>query len=183
MHLYELEKRRVKLDDCLQYVARAGHTRDAASALGACEDFWPNDVQMHWAVVKARHGENKMTRLMWACREGRLPRVRELIAWTSDVNAVDAGGWSPLHFACKEGHLEVARELLARGAKIEAKDKKGNTALHSASFRGHAAVVRLLLDAGAQIEAKGTVTPHHSFMQVRRAMQRSCASCWRAART
>ena len=46
-HLYELEKRRVKLDDCLQYVARAGHTRDAASALGACRDFWLNNVEMH----------------------------------------------------------------------------------------------------------------------------------------
>ena len=155
MHLYELHARRVKLDDCLQYVARAGHTRDAASALGACKDFWLNDVQMHWAVVKARHGEHKMTRLMWACEKGRLPRVRELIAWTSDVNAVDALGWAPLHFACWNGRLGVARELLARGAKIEAKDKNANTALHNASLQGHAAVVRLLLDAGAQIEAKG----------------------------
>ncbi len=66
MHLYELHARRVKLDDCLQYVARAGHTRDAASALGACKDFWLNSVEMHWVVVKARHGENEMTRLMWA---------------------------------------------------------------------------------------------------------------------
>ena len=154
MHLYELEKRRVKLDDCLQYVARAGHTRDAASALGACKDYWLNDVQMHWAVVKARPGEHKMTRLMWACEKGRLPRVRELIAWTSDVNAVDALGWAPLHFACDKGHLEVARELLARGARIKAKTKKGSTALHLASLEGHAAIVRLLLDAGAQIEAK-----------------------------
>jgi hypothetical protein len=48
MHLYELYARRVKLDDCLQYVARAGHTRDAASALGACKDFWLNSVEMHW---------------------------------------------------------------------------------------------------------------------------------------
>ena len=152
--LYELEKRRVKLDDCLQYVARAGHTRDAASALGACRDFWLNNVEMHWAVVKAGHGKHKMTRLMWACEKGYLPRVVELIAWTSDVNAVDAEGWAPLHFACANGHLEVARELLKRGAKLEAKAKNGNTALHVASFSGHAALVRLLLDEGAQIEAK-----------------------------
>ena len=156
-HLYKLEKRRVKLDDCLQYVARAGHTRDAASALGACRDFWLHNVEMHWAVVKAGHGARKMTRLMWACHKGYLPRVVELIAWTSDVNAVDADGWAPLHFACGNGHLDVARELLKRGAKIEAKDKNGCTARHEASFFGHAALVRLLLDEGAQIEAKENV--------------------------
>ena len=155
-HLYELEKRRVKLDDCLQYVARAGHTRDAASALGACRDFWLHNVEMHWAVVEARHGKDKMTRLMWACEKGCLPRVVELIEWTSDVNAVDAIGWAPLHFACWKGHLEVARELLKRGAKIEAKSKSGWTALHEASYFGHTALVRLLIDEGAQIEAKNS---------------------------
>jgi ankyrin repeat protein len=135
-------------------VARAGHTRDAASALGACRDFWLNNVEMHWAVVKAGHGAHKRTLLMWACASGYLPRVVELIEWTSDVNAVDADGRAPLHYACAEGHLEVARELLKRGAKIEAKTKNGWTALHAASFRGHAALVRLLLNEGAQIEVK-----------------------------
>jgi cytohesin len=151
MRLHELERRRVKLDDCLQYVARAGHTRDAASALGACKDFWLNNVEMHWAVVKARHGAHEMTRLMWACEEGRLPRVRELIAWTSDVNAVDARGYSPLHIASKAGHDGVVRELLARGAKIEAKDKAGDSALHLACLHGRLAVVRVLLEARASL--------------------------------
>ena len=69
-HLYELEKRRVRVDDVLQYVALTGHTSDAALAFGLCRDFWRDDVQFRWAAVKGRHGEWKMTRLMWACWMG-----------------------------------------------------------------------------------------------------------------
>jgi ankyrin repeat protein len=150
--LAALLARRVRLDEVMGYVALRGWTRDGAHAFAATRDQWRNDVQMQWGLAKARHGERRMTRLMWACREGRLPRVRELIAWTSDVNAVDARGWAPLHFACAEGHLEVARELLARGAKIEAKDKSGDTALHIASFHSHLEVVHLLIERGAVVD-------------------------------
>ena len=163
--LYELEKRRVRIDDVLQYVALAGYTSDAARAFGLCRDFWLNDVQLRWALKDARHGKWKMTRLMWACIKGYLPRVRELITWESDVNAQDAQGLTPLHFAL--GHLAVARELVGRGAKLEAKDKNGNTPLHNASHIGHLDVVRFLLDAGADIEAKSnnSCTPLYNASQ------------------
>jgi ankyrin repeat protein len=97
----------------------------SAQAFGACRDFWRNDVQMHWALARGRHGVHKMTRLMWASREGRLARVVELVAWNSDVNAQDEDGYTPLPFASWKGHLEVTRELLRRGAKLEVKDKDG----------------------------------------------------------
>ena len=56
--------------------------------------------------------------------------MRELLAWESDLHAVDARGLTPLHFASTEGHLAVVRELVGRGAKLEAKAKNGNTPLH-----------------------------------------------------
>jgi ankyrin repeat protein len=146
--------RKLALDDVLQYVALAGYVHDAACAFGLCKDFWLNDVQLRWALKDARHGEDKMTRLMWACERGYLPRVRELLAWESDLHAVDADGWTPLHFASASGHLAVVRELVGRGAKLEAKAKNGNTSLHYASIHGRLDVVRFLLDVGADIEAK-----------------------------
>ncbi len=145
--------RPAKLDDVLQYVALT-NVDVSAQAFGLTKAFWRDEEQMHWALAKARYGKGKMTRLMWACKCGLLPRVIELIAWSSDVNAQDELGRTPLFFASGWGRLEVARELLACGAKLEAKTKRGNTALHWASFWGHTALVRLLLDAGVQIEAK-----------------------------
>ena len=78
--------RPAQLDDVLQYVA-ATRVDVSAQAFGLSKAFWRDEEQMHWPLAKARYGEHKMTRLMWACERGLLPRVVELIAWSSDVNA------------------------------------------------------------------------------------------------
>ena len=148
--------RRVALDDVLQYVAQAGFTSDAASAFGACRDFWHNDEQMHWAAARARHGEHKMTRLMWASQHGLTERVVQLVEWSSDVNAQDARGLSSLHFAAILGRPATVRALLASGAKVSARTLDGTTPLHTAAYFGRLEVARLLLDAGARVDALDT---------------------------
>ena len=107
-----------------------------------------------------------MTRLMWACAKGYLPRVRELIAWASDIHAVDARGWTPLHIASEAGHKEVVRELLAHGAEIEATDKDGDTPLHLACITGRQDAARELLGSGADAMAeneKGNTPLHFAY--------------------
>ncbi len=96
--------RPAQLDDVLQYVA-ATRINVSAQAFGLSRAFWRDEEQMHWPLAKARYGARKMTRLMWACMKGLLPRVVELIAWSSDVDAQDERGMAPLHFASEGGHL------------------------------------------------------------------------------
>ena len=143
------------LTNVLCYVALLGHTRDGARAFGASRDVWRNDVQLRWALVRARHGRHKETRLHFACRRGYLARVVELLEWRSDIEACDADDGTPLQSASLHGHLSVVRELLRRGARVDSASTRGNTALHAASASGCLSIVRELLDAGANIEARG----------------------------
>ena len=130
------------LVNVLAYVALAGYTTDAAVAAGCCKASWLRDEQLRWALVKARHGEERHTRLHWACAEGRSARVAELLDWRSDIEARDAKDYTPLHFAGIYGHVEAARELLRRGARLEARNFEGATVLHAASGNGSLDVVR-----------------------------------------
>ena len=71
------------------------------------------------------------------------------------INAVDDGGWTPLHCAAAAGNGAVVSALLGRGALIAARTRAGGgmTALHLAAERGHAGVVRALVAGGAAISA------------------------------
>ena len=167
-HLLALERRRVKLDDCLQYVALT-KIDTSAQAFGASRGLWRDDVQMHWALAKARYGPRRMTRLHWAAAKGYVARVVELLEWSSDIEARDeegatelydgdlASGSVALDLASANGHVEVVLELLRCGAKVNTKDDAGSSPLHKACCGGRLEVVRALLDAGAVIEARNNV--------------------------
>ncbi len=59
--------------------------------------------------------------------------VAYLLAWESDVNAIDANGSTPLHLAIKTAEdlksSRSVRHLLIKGADRKIKDKLGRTPL------------------------------------------------------
>jgi ankyrin repeat protein len=77
---------------------------------------------------------------------GRNPEtVRLLLAHGADVNATQAGGYTPLHQAAAAGLEEMTQMLLAAGANPEARCDQGKTPADYARERGHSAVLALLV--------------------------------------
>lgn len=108
-----------------------------------------------------------------AAKAGDLEAVEDFVAIGRDVNEVDEGLRTPLHFAVAYGHTAVAQELLNSGANIEVKEKQGNTPLHYACGYGRAELVNLLVGAGADASAENAegktplelVTPKNPLYQ------------------
>jgi hypothetical protein len=76
---------------------------------------------------------------------GDSPEVIELLLEAgADVNATQAGGFTPLHQAASAGKLEIVRLLLKSGALREARCDQGKLPGDYARERGHAAVAELL---------------------------------------
>ena len=87
-----------------------------------------------------------------ACNAGNLDRVKQILKEDStQLQAGDVNGHSPLHRACYSGHLELAQWLLDQGADANATSTSGSTPLHGAAFHGHTDVVRLLIHANADV--------------------------------
>jgi ankyrin repeat protein len=59
-------------------------------------------------------------------------------------NAVQHGGWTPLHQAAAHGNLEMVDLLLDYGADLAMRSDDGRTALMMAEDSQHVAVIRRL---------------------------------------
>ena len=123
---------------------------------------------------------------MWACEDGNLEVVRELLGRGANVNAARTDdGMTSLMLASQDGHLEIARELLGwganvnasqpcvdscvlvdsgvvrkllgRGAKLKALRNDGMNPLMFACKGGHVEIVRLLLEMGATVSTYDTL--------------------------
>ncbi|MBU0985530.1 MAG: ankyrin repeat domain-containing protein [candidate division Zixibacteria bacterium] len=68
------------------------------------------------------------------------------------LEAVDDGGYTPLHKAAYAGQTEIVTLLLGLGANINAASNSGSTPLHGAAYYGHLATVNCLVAAGADID-------------------------------
>ncbi|HUY82816.1 MAG TPA: ankyrin repeat domain-containing protein [Acidobacteriaceae bacterium] len=75
--------------------------------------------------------------------------VRLLLDADADVNAVQAGGFTPLHQVAAAGKPELIKLLLSRGARAEARCDQGKLPIDYARERRHAAAVEVLQAAGA----------------------------------
>ena len=66
------------------------------------------------------------TALHLAASKGSLPVVQALLTQSGiEVDPVDNGGRSPLHWACVSGYGDVVRLLLQEGAQESRRDKEG----------------------------------------------------------
>lgn len=73
-----------------------------------------------------------------------LETIRLLLTGGADVNATQAGGFTPLHQAAAAGKLEIVKLLLEAGARPDARCDQGKLPVDYARERGHAAVAEML---------------------------------------
>jgi hypothetical protein len=100
------------------------------------------------------HAAYSMKDLVAAAKRGDAHAVHRLLEDGADVRAVDADGYTALHWAGIRGHFRIFRELLGAGAPVDAVGADGGTPLHWACHHDRADMVELLLDAGADLTVK-----------------------------
>lgn len=92
----------------------------------------------HGASVQARSSNDMRNTPLHAALAGRASDalVGLLLAHEADVNAVAAGGVTPLHLAASRGRLDVVKQLLAAGSVSQPMDD-GQRPADIARERGH----------------------------------------------
>ena len=73
-----------------------------------------------------------------------LDLVDRLLSAGAEVNAVDGGGFTPLHLAASRGELSLVTRLLLRGAETSMRTAEGQTPADLARARGHEPTARFL---------------------------------------
>lgn len=95
--------------------------------------------------------------------------VRQLLAVAgTEVDVLDNGGCTPLHWAAAAGSTPVVKCLIQAAANVNATASDGSTPLHQAATAGHLAVAEALLGAGAVagVKASNGNSPLHCAAQV-----------------
>lgn len=106
----------------------------------------------------------KDTDLHKAAYKGEMRTVKQLVEeYDADVNAVGAGGRTPLHRAVLSNSTEIIKFLLEYGAQVGAADAVGRTPLHWAAIQNLPQCGALLVSSGADVNAttKKGASPLH----------------------
>lgn len=85
-----------------------------------------------------------------------------------EVNAMDDGRWTPLHFAAITGNAGLCESLVLANAVVEAQTRSGFRPLHLACKSRSANAVAVLLKAGAKTDSRTSsnlLTPLHFAAQ------------------
>lgn len=70
-----------------------------------------------------------LNELMMSSKEGKIDRVKELIAARADPHEQDATGMTPLMWAAHDGRPQVLQLLISKRCPVDMQDKFGDTAL------------------------------------------------------
>ena len=97
------------------------------------------------------HLENMLIK---ACQNGQKGIV-EIYLENKDVNInrVDDGGLTALHYACSNGTRDIVKRLLDKGADVTITTNRGVTPLHNAVSTGSKEIIKMLVEKGADINA------------------------------
>lgn len=112
----------------------------------------PPGLEESIAAAAAVAEDTPEGQLVLAAREGRVERVRELLAQGIPPDAPESkNGHRALHQAAEAGQREVVELLLAHGADPTGRDGNGHTPLMWAAQAASVEVGERLLDAGAEV--------------------------------
>lgn len=133
------------INSAIRY-ARDGYTKELSDFLSK---------KPHLINQKNKNGNSI---LHIACWKGDTEMVLMLLMRGSNVNSIDAKGYSPLLVAIEFCHHDLALSLLERGADISVGNQAYCMPLHVAALSGCKNVIIPLLQRGADINAIETVS-------------------------
>ncbi|NQU10020.1 ankyrin repeat domain-containing protein, partial [bacterium] len=134
----------------------AGFVGVAADGTGYLIQPKAKAAQYRRLELQAASGDERETQLLDAAEAGDVARLEALLAAGADVNAVNGGGWTGLHYAADRGRTEAVRVLLGRGADLRRGNGNGFTALALAAGADATEVMALLLARQKDPDLKGT---------------------------
>ena len=79
-------------------------------------------------------------------------KLKILIEFGANVNAIDNQGFTPLHSISLKGDVNCAKLLIENGANVNAKDNDGQTPLMNAAKQGNVEFLQLLIEKNANLE-------------------------------
>lgn len=111
--------------------------------------------------TKHKDGDDFMTPLIIAARNGNLDVVEILLSYGADVEArgivkIDdevLDGLTPLWGATTAGHIDVLKLLIEKKAEVDGKLRTGSTPLRCAAYNGRLDIVSYLVENGADVNA------------------------------
>jgi glutaminase len=95
-------------------------------------------------ITSIRINSDLYTDLWFACADGDVHRIKQLVSLGVNVNIADYDRRSALHLAASNGHTEAVRYLLSVSADKNYMDLHGNTPADDALRHNRKAVVELL---------------------------------------
>lgn len=95
--------------------------------------------------------KNDELKFYTAAKEGRLNRVKAMLASGINVNAKNQLGRTALMGAAYYGNKSIVKELVVEGVDVNLADEQGKTALMLAVANQKLEVVEVLLFAGADV--------------------------------
>ncbi|MCD4785945.1 MAG: ankyrin repeat domain-containing protein [Candidatus Eremiobacteraeota bacterium] len=84
----------------------------------------------------------------------KLKKANVNVKDSSNINAKDSYGRTPLHNAAGKGETDTAKHLISKGASISARDNGGRMPLHYAATKGETNTAELLISKGASVNSK-----------------------------
>lgn len=91
--------------------------------------------------------------IWFAAMNGEAEKVQKYLDKNSAPDALDAAGYTALHYACRHGHLNVCKLLLKSGANPNILTRAGKASpLHRAAHCGHIGIVNVLIEYRAKLE-------------------------------
>ena len=115
--------------------------------------------------AKTEDGNQVVTPLIIAARNGNLDSVKKLLSYRADIEARGTlkfedkdnpnplEGCTPLWAAAAAGHLDVVTFLIERNAEIDGRNSLKSTPLRAAAYMGWFDIVTYLVEKGADINA------------------------------
>jgi hypothetical protein len=144
------------------YVVQFRSLKDDGTAIADSEVLSLDPAAMREAKPEPEYGDPDPRLASWvgswfslidSADQGKIERVKAIIAAGVDVNAKDQWGVCPLGAAAVSGHADCVKALVAAGANVNAKGNSDITALLAAALGGNSDCVKELIAAGADVNA------------------------------